>query len=197
MKFKLERIEGIYIALIEICKRSDIIAKTSYWLGKFKNKVESEYKIYQTEEGKLRDKYGAWKYRLEKDVPQQDGKPGKDVPQSDKKPVKDVQILTLKGSEHNKHWENEQGEKVEFTEPLDKRKIYWQGNSDEDSNAFREELKSLHDQEFEIPYEPIKLSRIIGGYGSELAEIVISGEIMAELDGIIVDDEPVKEEAAA
>lgn len=177
MKFKLGKIEGIYSALIDICRRSDIIAKTSYWLGKFKNKVESEYKLYQEQEGKLRDKYGAWKYRLEKETTK------------DGEIVKDVQILTLKGTENNKHWENEKGERVEFNESMDKRRIYWQGNSDEDTKAFLDELKSLQEQEFEISYAPINLNRIVGKYGDEHTEITISGEVLAELDGIIVDIE--------
>lgn len=176
MKFKLERIERMFNALTYIC-RMDIISKTSYWLGKFKNKVESEHKEYQEQEGKLRDKYGVWKYRQEKDVVKDD------------KTVKEVKIFSLKGSEKQKHWEDETGSKVELTEQLDQRKIYWEGNSDEDTLSFKDELKSLHEQEFEIPYEPIKLNRLVRKNGDKEEEVNIAGEILADLDGIIIDIE--------
>lgn len=181
MKFKLERIESMFNALTYIC-RMDIISKTSYWLGKFKNKVESEYKDLQEMEDRLRNKYGCWKYPIEKEVVK------------DNKTVKETSVLSLKGTEKEKHWENEKGEKVEITEQFDQKKAYWKGNSDEDTLAFKDELKSLLEQEFEIPYEPLEVNRLVRWNAEKQTEedINIVGEILAALDGILTDTKEVK-----
>ncbi|HEX2866100.1 MAG TPA: hypothetical protein VHO03_03610 [Ignavibacteriales bacterium] len=192
MKFKFANIGNLKYGLLEICVM-DIISKTSYWLGKFQNKVESEYKEYTKQVSKLREKHGKWKYKLEKEVVK-DGKPVL----KDGQPEKEKIVCTLEGPEGQKYLVDPEGKKVENHE-TDWNKVYWEANSDEDGATFKEELDALDEMEFEIPFEPIKLSRIVRKVdGGKEEEINIKPTILGMLDGIIVDEEvPVKEGSAA
>lgn len=175
MKIKLASIVIIQAALREICEM-DIVSQTSYWLGKFQNKIEPEFKDYNGQVSKLRDKYGKWKYRLEKEI------------FKDNKSIKETEILTLQGTEKQKHWAKSNGEKIESFE-MDPQHTYWEPNSDEDGLAFREELEALDETEFEVEYKPIKLNRLVRKINGKEEEINIKPAILGILDGIIVDEE--------
>jgi hypothetical protein len=174
MKFKQANIGNLKYGLFEICML-DLIAKTAYWLGKFQTKVEAEHKEYTKQVNKLRDKYGKYKYKFEKDVVK------------DNKPAKDTEICTLEGPEGHKYLVDGKGKKVEGHE-VDWDKVYWEPNSDKDMESFNGEMEALNEIEFEIPYDPIPLNRLIrkNAEGKE-EEINIKPAILSMLDGVIED----------
>lgn len=175
MKFKLERIENIQVALGELCNM-DIISDTSFRLGAFQDRIDAAYKTYNKIVTKLREKYGKWKYKLTKDVVK------------DEKTVKVTEICTLEGPAGQKYLVDPEGKKVEGHE-TDWDKVYWEANSDEAGESFRKELTKLQAQELEIKLSPILVSRLVRFVDREEKPINVRPVILATLEGIIIGEE--------
>ncbi|MGE5682718.1 MAG: hypothetical protein ACM34K_17760 [Bacillota bacterium] len=182
MKFKLERIEEIVAALTEIGK-IDIISDTSCRLSAFMDRIDAAYKPYSKTLGKLRDKYGKWKYRYLKETV------------VDNKPKVDLLILTLQGPEKGKCWVNSKGEKEEVG-AVDPEKTFWVPNSEEDHVSFSKEMEKLKNMEFEIKLKPIPLSTLVFLSGGIETKLNLKAGILSALKGIILNDLNKEDEAA-